>query len=81
MSERTVVFRADPKSEACESVVKRLRAEGLEIVEQQPNMLLVAGAPRAISKALGDAEGWKLTEETSTPPPKTREKVLKPPSR
>ncbi|QAU46319.1 hypothetical protein [Bradyrhizobium guangzhouense] len=81
MSERTVVFRAGPQSEASESVAERLRAGGVEIVEQQPNMLLVAGARQAISKALGDAGGWKLTAETTTPPPKTREKILKPPVR
>ncbi len=81
MSERTVVFRAGPESEASESVAERLRAGGVEIVEQQQNMLLVAGARRAISAALANAEGWKLTAETTTPPPKTREKILKPPSR
>jgi hypothetical protein len=81
MSERTVVFRAGPKSEALESVAERLRAGGVQIVEQQPNMLLVAGARQAISKALDDVEGWKLTAESVTPPPSTREKILKPPSR
>jgi hypothetical protein len=81
MSERTVVFRAGPNSEASESVAARLRAGGVEIVEELPNMLLVAGAKQAISKALGHAEGWKLTAETKTPPPGVRERVLKPPSR
>jgi hypothetical protein len=78
MAERTVVFRADPNSESSDKVASRLRAEGVEIVEEQPNMLLVTGAKQTISKAL--AEGWRLTVETKTPPPSTREKVLKPPS-
>jgi hypothetical protein len=81
MSERTVVFRAGPKSEAPENVAERLRASGVQIVEQQPNMLLVSGTHQAISKALDDVEGWKLTAETTTPPPATREKILKPPSK
>lgn len=80
MAERTVVFRADPNSESSDKVASRLRAEGVEIVEEQPNMLLVTGARQSISKALGNAEGWKLSAETRTPPPGTREKILKPPS-
>jgi hypothetical protein len=80
MSDRTVVFRADPNSEPSEKVAARLRAGGVEIVEEQPNMLLVAGAKQIVSKALGDARGWSLSPETKVPPPSTREKVLKPPS-
>ena len=80
MAERSVVFRADPNSESSDKIASRLRAEGIEIVEEQPNMLLVAGAKQTISKALGNAGGWRLTAETKTPPPSTREKVLKPPS-
>lgn len=80
MAERTVVFRAGPNSEPSDKVASRLRAGGIEIVEEQPNMLLVTGAMQTISKALGDAGGWKLTAETKTPPPSTREKILKPPS-
>ena len=80
MSDRTVVFRADPNSEPSEKVAARLRAGGVEIVEEQPNMLLVAGAKRIISRALGDAQGWSLSAETKVPPPSTREKVLKPSS-
>jgi hypothetical protein len=80
MSDRTVVFRADPNSEPSEKVAARLRAGGVEIVEEQPNMLLVAGAKQIISRALGDAQGWSLSAETTVLPPSTREKVLKPPS-
>jgi hypothetical protein len=80
MAERSVVFRADPNSESSDKIASRLRAEGIEIVEEQPNMLLVTGAKQTISKALGKAEGWKLSPETKTPPPSTREKILKPPS-
>jgi hypothetical protein len=80
MSERTVIYRAGPDSEASEKVAARLRAEGIEIVDEQPNMLLVAGAAHAINKALGDAGGWKLTAETRVAPPDQRAKVLKPPA-
>jgi hypothetical protein len=80
MSERTVVYRADPNSESSDKVASRLRAGGVEIVDEQPNMLLVTGAKQTISKALANSEGWGLTAETKTPPPSTREKILKPPS-
>jgi hypothetical protein len=80
MSDRTVVFRADPNSESPEKVAARLRAGGVEIVEEQQNMLFVAGAKQTISGALGDARGWSLSAETKVPPPSTREKVLKSPS-
>jgi hypothetical protein len=81
MTEHTVVFRAKTGSEASDKVAARLRAGGVEIVEEQPNMLLVNGARQTISDALGNAEGWSLTAETKAPPPSTREKVLKPPSK
>ena len=80
MSDRTVVYRANPHSEASDKVAARLRAGGVKIVEEQPNMLLVAGAKQTISKALGDKAGWSLSSETKVPPPTTRQKVLKPPS-
>jgi hypothetical protein len=80
MTDRTVVFRAKPNSEASDKIAARLRAGGVEIVDEQPNMLLVAGARQIISKALGDAEGWSLSAETTVPPPSTRQKILKPPS-
>jgi len=70
MSERTVVFSAGPNSETSEKVAARLRAQGIEIVDEQPNMLLVSGARPAISKALGDSGGWKLTAETKVAPPR-----------
>jgi hypothetical protein len=81
MAERTVVYRADPNSETSDKIASRLRAGGIEIVDEQPNMLLVDGARQAVSKALGDTAGWSLAAETRSPPPSTREKVLKPPSK
>jgi hypothetical protein len=59
-------------------VASRLRAKGIEIVDEQQNMLLVEGAPHTISDAPGDQAGWNLTAETKTPPPETRKKILKP---
>ena len=78
MAERTIVYRANPNSEASDKVASRLRASGIDIVDEQQNMLRVNGAIPMISKALGDAAGWSLSSETKTPPPKTREKILKP---
>ena len=53
MGQRTVVFRANPNSESSGQVASRLRAGGVDIVEEQANMILVDGAGEAISKALG----------------------------
>ena len=80
MSDRTVVYRAGPNSESSDKVAARLRAGGVEIVNEQPNILLVNGASQTVSKALGDVAGWSVSGETKVPPPSTREKVLKPPS-
>jgi hypothetical protein len=78
MAERTIVYRANPDSEAPGTVASRLRAKGIEIVDEQQNMLLVEGALKTIRGALGDKAGWDLTAETKTPPPDARKKILKP---
>jgi hypothetical protein len=78
MAERTIVYRASPDSEASSNVASRLRAKGIEIVDEQQNMLLVEGGMQTIRSALGDKAGWDLTAETKTPPPDTRKKILKP---
>ena len=78
MAERTIVYRVSPDSEASGKMASRLRAKGIEIVDEQQNMLLVEGAVQTISNALGDKAGWNLTAETKTPRPDTRKKILKP---
>jgi hypothetical protein len=80
MADQTVVFRANPDSEASDKVAARLRAGGVEVVDEKPNILLVNGASQIVSKALGDVAGWSVSGQTKVPPPSTREKVLKPPS-
>ncbi|WP_156332482.1 hypothetical protein [Rhodopseudomonas sp. AAP120] len=80
MSSHTVVFRAGPSSHTGDEVAERLRAGGVKVVDEQPNMLLVSGSRTRISKALGNAQGWSLTAETRTPHPDVRKSVLKPPS-
>ena len=81
MSDRVVVYSATSDSEAAGSVAARLRARGVEIVEEQPKMLLVSGATDAISHVVGGARGWNVSAETKVPPPSTRKSVLKPPSK
>ena len=78
MAKRTIVYRVSPDSEASGKMASRLRAKGIEIVDEQQNMLLVEGAVQTISNALGDKAGWNLTAETKTPIPDTRKKILKP---
>jgi hypothetical protein len=78
MSDQTVVYRANPNSEASDKVAARLRAGGVEIVDEQPDILLVNGARQIVSEALGNAAGWSVSGETKIPPPNTRLKILKP---
>jgi hypothetical protein len=73
--DRTVVYRAGSSSESTDKVVGRLRAAGVEIVDEQPHMLLVSGAKKNISKAVDDAEGWSITGETTVSHPPTRETI------
>ena len=79
MNDRSVVFRAGPDSEPSDKVAARLRAGGVEVLNEQPNILLVMGASHTVSEALGDVPGWRVSGETKTAPPVTREKALKPP--
>ena len=81
MTDRVVVYSAKPDSEASGSVAERLRARGVQIVEEQPTMLLVKGAADAIKHVIDQVDGWDLTAEQKVEPPRTRERVLKPPSR
>ena len=78
MSDQTVVYRAKPDSEASDKVVARLRAGGVEILDEQPDILLVNGARQIVSEALGNAAGWSVSGETKIAPPNTRMRVLKP---
>lgn len=80
MGDRTVVFRADPDAETSDRLTERLRASGIEILDQQPNMLLVSGAAKSVKDALGDAKGWNLSPESTIPQPETRVRAVKPPS-
>ena len=77
MSDQTVVYRAHPDSEASDKVAARLRAGGVEILDEQPDILLVNGARQIVSEALGNAAGWSVSGETKIAPPNTRMKVLK----
>jgi hypothetical protein len=79
MSERVVVHSVEANAEAGTEVARRLRDKGIEIIEQQPNMFLVSGDHQAVGDALGGARGWHVSPLTKTPPPSTRQRVLKPP--
>lgn len=79
MSERVVVHSVAVNSKPDAEVARRLRENGVEIIEQQPHMLLVSGDRQTIGRALGDAHGWSVSALTTVPPPRTRERVLKRP--
>ena len=76
---RAVVHRVDTESAAVDTVSSRLRSSGVEILDTQPNMLLVAGGRDDVARALEGLQGWRVTEETKVPPPRTRPQVLKQP--
>ena len=80
MAKRVVVHSNRPDAETVEKVAGRLRARGVEIVDQQPHMLLVAGDKETVGHALGDAQGWSVSDLTTVPPPTTRFSIGKPPS-
>jgi len=42
-------------------------------------MFLVSGQKEAVAKVLGNTAGWKVTEETTTPPPSTRQRIERSP--
>jgi hypothetical protein len=79
MSARAVVNKVTTDSEAVDAVVTRLRSQGIEIMDEQPNMLLVSGSKPVIENALGEAHGWRVSEVTMVPPPRTRPRILKKP--
>lgn len=80
MAKRVVVYCAGPDAESVGNVAARLRDGSVEIVDQQPHMLLVNGPERTVRRALGDARGWQVGPLTTVPPPSPRHKILKPPS-
>jgi len=79
MSERLVVHSVAADAEPNADIARRLRDGGVEIVDQQPHMLLVSGDRQTIGRALENVRGWKVSELTKVPPPRTRERVLKRP--
>jgi hypothetical protein len=80
MADRVVVHRFAPDGETAEDIAERLRTAGAEILESQPHMLLVSGARESIGRALTGARSWRMAELQTVAPPRTRERVLKPPS-
>ena len=79
MDTRSVVHMVGPDSEPVSGVAARLRTQGIEIVDEQPNMLLVSGSKNAVADALGEARGWSVSEVSTVPLPRTRPQVLRKP--
>jgi hypothetical protein len=79
MTTRAVVHRLGDDSEPVDNVTSRLRSGGIQVLDQQPHMLLVTGSKDSVSSALGELRGWKVSEVTTIPHPSTRPEVLKKP--
>lgn len=79
MSDRVVVHSVKCDAAPATDVLQRLRDKGIEIIEQQPHMMLVLGDLQTVSQALGVALGWTVSKLVTTPPPSTRERVLRRP--
>jgi hypothetical protein len=73
--DRVVVHSVAPSADSADQVVLRLRSRGVEIVEEQPHMLLVSGTKETVGDALGDVRGWKVTDLVTVPRPRTRVSV------
>jgi hypothetical protein len=80
MSDRVVVYSTSADADAVDRVADSLRSQGVELIEQQPHMLLVTGTKDAISRLLGKTHGWGVTELSTVPPPRTRQRIVKGPS-
>ena len=79
MDTRSVVHMVGPDSEPVSGIAARLRTQGIEIVDEQPNMLLVSGSRNTVADALGEARGWSVSEVSTVPRPRTRPQVLRKP--
>jgi hypothetical protein len=79
MGEPMVVHSVAQDALDSQEVVRRLKASGLSIVDEQRHMILVDGAESEITRALADAQGWKVSPTVTTPPPSTRLKILRRP--
>jgi hypothetical protein len=79
MSERMVVHSVAADAEPGADVARRLHAGGIQIVDQQPHMLLVEGDKPAIARALNNARGWSISPLTTVPSPRTREEIRRRP--
>jgi hypothetical protein len=72
MDDKVVVHSVAADAEPAEAVAGKLRSGGVEIMDQQPHMLLVSGTKEAVGRVLGKTRGWSVTELTKVPPPRTR---------
>ncbi len=79
MGDRVVVYCVSADAESASGVARRLRSNGVKIIEEQAHMLLVSGNRETISRAIEDAAGWSISELRTVPPPQTRPRVLKKP--
>lgn len=79
MGEPLVVHSVAQDALDSEEVARRLKAGGISIVDQQRHMILVDGAQSEITRALDGAHGWTVSPTVTTPPPSTRQKILRRP--
>lgn len=49
--------------------------EGLRMLDESPNMLLVDADEGTLRKKLGELQGWSLSAEKTIPLPDTRQKI------
>ena len=80
MPNPTIVFRSEPRSDESSEMAARLREHGVTVLDEQANMLLVAGPAKPIKEVVGAAQGWSLTRDTTIPLPDTRQCVTKSPA-
>jgi putative heme iron utilization protein len=79
MSTRTVVHVTGENPEPVDHVTDHLQAQGIDILDKQPHMLLVAADTDTVKRALEPVRGWGVSGVTTVPHPRTRPRVLRKP--
>jgi hypothetical protein len=70
------ILRYGKASAAPTAHVQSIKAtDGLRLLDESPNMLLVDADEGTLRKKLGELQGWSLSAEKTVPLPDTRHKI------
>ena len=70
------ILRYGKASAAPAAHVQSIKAtDGIRMLDESPNMLLVDADEGTLRKKLGELQGWSLSPERTIPLPDTRQKI------